>query len=70
MRSRIKHLFAGFSFAGAVVCPHARLELMGRMCHAVGRPKRSLALVTCGTLDVPIAVSLPRSGARARGAKH
>ncbi|MFD5745954.1 aminotransferase class III-fold pyridoxal phosphate-dependent enzyme [Streptomyces sp. NPDC127033] len=69
--SRIEKQFPRSSFGGAaVVRPHAQLELMDRLCHAVGRPQDSVALVTCGTLGVEVAVRLARNIARVRGGKQ
>ncbi|MBD0688515.1 hypothetical protein BG452_05020 [Streptomyces sp. CBMA123] len=69
--SRIKKQFSLATFAGAaVVRPHIQLELMERLCHAVGRPEDSVALVTCGTLGVEIAIGLARNIARVRGGKR
>lgn len=69
--SRIEQQFPRSSFGGAaVVRPHVQLELMDRLCHAVGRPGDSVALVTCGTLGVEVAVGLARNIARVRGGKR
>ncbi|GAA1923741.1 aminotransferase class III-fold pyridoxal phosphate-dependent enzyme [Streptantibioticus ferralitis] len=69
--SRIEEQFHSASFAGAaVVRPHVQMELMDRLCHAVGRPQDSVALVTCGTLGVEVAVQLARNIARVRGEKR
>ncbi|MBV9022991.1 MAG: aminotransferase class III-fold pyridoxal phosphate-dependent enzyme [Streptomycetaceae bacterium] len=69
--SRIAEQFGRFSFGGAaVVRPHAQMELMDRLCHAVGRPQDSVALVTCGTLGVEVAIGLARNIARVRGGKR
>ncbi|MFJ3826024.1 aminotransferase class III-fold pyridoxal phosphate-dependent enzyme [Streptomyces nodosus] len=68
--SRIEKQFAQYSFGGAaVVRPHAQMELRERLCHAVGRPEDYVALVTCGTLGVEVAVGLARSIARVRNGK-
>ncbi|WP_406085906.1 aspartate aminotransferase family protein [Kitasatospora purpeofusca] len=68
--ARIEEQFSRFTFGGAaVVQPHLQLELTGRLCRAVGRPDDSVALVTCGTLGVEVAIGLARSIARARGGK-
>ncbi|MFF0170228.1 aminotransferase class III-fold pyridoxal phosphate-dependent enzyme [Streptomyces prasinus] len=69
--SRIAEQFPRFSFGGAaVVRPHIQMELMDRLCRAVGRPEDSVALVTCGTLGVEIAVGLARNIARVRSGKR
>jgi adenosylmethionine-8-amino-7-oxononanoate aminotransferase len=69
--ARIEQQFPRYSFGGAaVVHPHVQLELMDRLCHAVGRPEDSVALVTCGTLGVEVAVGLARNIARVRGGKR
>ncbi|MEV6574876.1 aminotransferase class III-fold pyridoxal phosphate-dependent enzyme [Streptomyces sp. NPDC051577] len=69
--ARIEHQFRRATFAGAaVVRPHIQMELMERLCHAVGRPQDSVALVTCGTLGVEVAVGLARNIVRARGGKR
>ncbi|MEU1628216.1 aminotransferase class III-fold pyridoxal phosphate-dependent enzyme [Streptomyces sp. NPDC020096] len=69
--SRIEEQFHRASFGGAaVVRPHVQLELMDRLCRAVGRPQDSVALVTCGTLGVEVAVQLARNIARACGGKR
>ncbi|MBT2452075.1 aminotransferase class III-fold pyridoxal phosphate-dependent enzyme [Streptomyces sp. ISL-43] len=65
---RIEQQFHRYSFGGsAVVQPHIQMELMDRLCRAVGRPEDSVALTTCGTLGVEVAVGLARNIARARG---
>lgn len=69
--SRIEQQFPRSSFGGAaVVRPHTQLELMNRLCRAVGRPEDSIALATCGTLGVEVAVALARNIARVRGGKR
>lgn len=69
--TRIEHQFRRATFAGAaVVRPHIQMELMERLCHAVGRPQDAVALVTCGTLGVEVAVGLARNIVRARGGKR
>ncbi|MBT1187992.1 aminotransferase class III-fold pyridoxal phosphate-dependent enzyme [Streptomyces sp. CJ_13] len=69
--SRIERQFSRYSFGGAaVVQPHIQLELMDRLCQAVGRPEDSVALTTCGTLGVEVAVGLARNIARARDGKR
>ncbi|MFJ8475204.1 aminotransferase class III-fold pyridoxal phosphate-dependent enzyme [Kitasatospora sp. NPDC094011] len=69
--TRIEQQFPKYSFGGAaVVRPHIQLELMDRLCDAVGRPDDSVALVTCGTLGVEVAVSLARTIVRVRGGKQ
>ncbi|MEU1800863.1 aminotransferase class III-fold pyridoxal phosphate-dependent enzyme [Streptomyces sp. NPDC019937] len=66
--SRIEKQFSRATFGGAaVVQPHVQMELMDRLCHAVGRPNDSVALVTCGTLAVEVAIGLARNIARVRG---
>lgn len=68
--SRIEQQFSRYSFGGAaVVQPHIQMELMDRLCHAVGRPEDSVALTTCGTLGVEVAVGLARNITRARDGK-
>lgn len=65
---RIEAQFARYSFGGAaVVRPYAQMELMDRLCRAVGRPDDSVALTTCGTIGVETAVALARNIARVRG---
>ncbi|MBV6700236.1 aminotransferase class III-fold pyridoxal phosphate-dependent enzyme [Kitasatospora aureofaciens] len=69
--ARIEQQFQAYSFGGAaVVQPHIQLELMDRLCRAVGRPQDSVALVTCGTLGVEVAIGLARNIARVRGGKR
>ena len=69
--ARIEQQFPKYSFgAAAVVQPHIQLELVDRLCDAVGRPDDSVALVTCGTLGVEVAVGLVRNIARVRGGKR
>lgn len=66
--ARIEQQFPAYSFGGAaVVQPHIQLELVERLCGAVGRPEDSAALVTCGTLGVEVAIGLARTIARVRG---
>ncbi|WP_432001569.1 aminotransferase class III-fold pyridoxal phosphate-dependent enzyme [Streptomyces sioyaensis] len=70
VHARIEQQFFRYSFGGAaVVQPHIQMELMERLCRAVGRPDDSIALTTCGTLGVEVAVSLARNITRARGGK-
>ncbi|MGW8784076.1 hypothetical protein ACWGNM_39270 [Streptomyces sp. NPDC055796] len=41
--ARIEKQFSRYSFGGAaVVQPHIQMELMDRLCHAVGRPEEGL----------------------------
>ncbi|MCF1512720.1 aminotransferase class III-fold pyridoxal phosphate-dependent enzyme [Streptomyces glomeratus] len=69
--SRIEQQFPRSSFGGAaVVRPHTQLELMDRLCRVVGRPDDSVALVTCGTLGVEVAVGLARNIARVRSGRR
>ncbi|MGW1521253.1 aminotransferase class III-fold pyridoxal phosphate-dependent enzyme [Streptomyces sp. NPDC002287] len=69
--SRIEKQFSRYSFGGAaVVQPHIQLELMDRLCQAVGRPEDSVALTTCGTLGVEVAVGLARNIVRVRDGKR
>ncbi|MER0476904.1 aspartate aminotransferase family protein [Streptomyces sp. Edi2] len=71
VRDRIEEQFFRYSFGGAaVVRPHIQLELMDRLCRAVGRPDDSVALTTCGTLGVEVAVSLARNITRVRHGKR
>jgi hypothetical protein len=66
--ARIEQQFPRYSFGGAaVVQPHIQVELVERLCDAVGRPQDSAALVTCGTLGVEVAIGLARNIARVRG---
>lgn len=68
--SRIEKQFSRYSFGGAaVVQPHIQMELMDRLCRAVGRPEDSVALTTCGTLGVEVAVGLARNIVRVRDRK-
>lgn len=68
--SRIEKQFSRYSFGGAaVVQPHIQMELMDRLCQAVGRPEDSVALTTCGTLGVEVAVGLARNIVRVRDKK-
>ncbi|MEU4953648.1 aminotransferase class III-fold pyridoxal phosphate-dependent enzyme [Streptomyces lavendulae] len=68
--SRIEKQFSRYSFGGAaVVQPRIQLELMDRLCRAVGRPEDSVALTTCGTLGVEVAVGLARNIVRVRNGK-
>ncbi|MFG3336988.1 aminotransferase class III-fold pyridoxal phosphate-dependent enzyme [Streptomyces tendae] len=65
--ARIEQQFHRYSFGGAaVVQPHIQMELMDRLCRAVGRPEDSVALTTCGTLGVEVAVGLARNITRMR----
>ncbi|MEU4356102.1 aminotransferase class III-fold pyridoxal phosphate-dependent enzyme [Streptomyces virginiae] len=65
--SRIGRQFSRSSFGrAAVVQPHIQMELMDRLCQAVDRPEDSVALITCGTLGVEVAVGLARNIVRAR----
>lgn len=67
---RIQEQFPRFTYGGAaVVRPDVQMELMDRLCRAVGRPDDSMALVTCGTLGVEVAVGLARNIARVRSGK-
>lgn len=50
--------------------PRIQTELMDRLCQAVGRPDDSVALVTCGTLGVEVAIGLARNIARGRGGRR
>ncbi|WP_405754171.1 aminotransferase class III-fold pyridoxal phosphate-dependent enzyme [Streptomyces sp. NBC_00073] len=65
--SRIERQFSRYSFGGAAV---VQLELMDRLCQAVGRPEDSVALTTCGTLGVEVTVGLARNIVRARDGKR
>lgn len=68
---RIAKQFRCYSFGGAaVVQPHIQVELMNRLCNAVGRPDDSVALTTCGTLGVEIAVGLARNITRVRDGRQ
>ncbi|MGW2016794.1 aminotransferase class III-fold pyridoxal phosphate-dependent enzyme [Streptomyces sp. NPDC001927] len=67
VRARIEEQFTRYTFGGAaVVQPHIQMELMDRLCRAVGRPDDSVALTTCGTLGVEVTVGLARNIARVR----
>ncbi|MER0443000.1 aminotransferase class III-fold pyridoxal phosphate-dependent enzyme [Streptomyces sp. Edi4] len=69
--ARLQQQFSRAAFAGAaVVQPHTQLELMDRLCRAVGRPNDSVALVTCGTLAVEVAIALAKNIARTRSGKR
>ncbi|MFE4752352.1 aminotransferase class III-fold pyridoxal phosphate-dependent enzyme [Streptomyces mirabilis] len=69
--ARIEQQFPRYSFGGAaVVQPHIQMELMDRLCTAVGRPDDSVALATCGTLGVEVAVGLARNIVRVRNGKR
>ncbi|MFH9354998.1 aminotransferase class III-fold pyridoxal phosphate-dependent enzyme [Kitasatospora sp. NPDC017646] len=69
--SRIEEQFARYTYGGAaVVRPHIQLELTERLCNAVGRPHDSVALVTCGTLGVEVAIGLARNITRVRDKKQ
>ncbi|MFB7054375.1 aminotransferase class III-fold pyridoxal phosphate-dependent enzyme [Streptomyces vinaceus] len=69
--ARIEKQFSRYSFGGAaVVQPHVQMELMDRLCHALGRPEDSVALTTCGTLGVEVAVGLARNIVRVRDGKR
>ncbi len=71
VRARIEEQFARYSFGGAaVVQPRIQTELMDRLCRAVGRPDDSVALTTCGTLGVEVAVGLARTITRVRDGKQ
>ncbi|MFF3517722.1 aminotransferase class III-fold pyridoxal phosphate-dependent enzyme [Streptomyces sp. NPDC002573] len=71
VRSRIEEQFARYSYGGAaVVQPHIQMELMDRLCCAVGRGEDSVALTTCGTLGVEVAVGLARNITRVRDGKR
>lgn len=66
--ARIAEQWSHYSFGGAaVVQPHVQMELIDRLCRAVGRPDDSVALTTCGTLGVEVAIGLARNIARVRG---
>lgn len=66
--ARIEQQFSRYSFGGAaVVQPHVQMQMAERLCQAVGRPEDSVALTTCGTLGVEVAVGLARNITRARG---
>ncbi|MFJ5029523.1 aminotransferase class III-fold pyridoxal phosphate-dependent enzyme [Streptomyces sp. NPDC088560] len=68
--ARIEQQFARYSFGGAtVVRPRIQMELMDRLCRAVGRPEDSVALTTCGTLGVEVAIGLARNITRVRDGK-
>lgn len=68
--ARLEKQFSRYSFGGAaVVQPRIQMELMDRLCRAVGRPEDSVALTTCGTLGVEIAVGLARNIVRVRDGK-
>ncbi|MEU6172762.1 aspartate aminotransferase family protein [Streptantibioticus parmotrematis] len=70
VHARIEQQFFRYSFGGAaVVQPHIQIELMDRLCRAVGRPDDSVALTTCGTLGVEVAVGLARNITRVRDRK-
>ncbi|MGW0672563.1 aminotransferase class III-fold pyridoxal phosphate-dependent enzyme [Streptomyces sp. NPDC002746] len=70
VRARIEEQFDRYTFGGAaVVQPRIQMELMERLCRAVRRPDDSLALTTCGTLGVEVAIQLARTITRARGQK-
>ncbi|MGW6949146.1 aminotransferase class III-fold pyridoxal phosphate-dependent enzyme [Streptomyces xanthophaeus] len=69
--ARIEEQFCRYSFGGAaVVQPRIQMELMERLCQAVGRPEDSVALTTCGTLGVEVAVGLARNIVRVRDGKR
>ncbi|MGW1767596.1 aminotransferase class III-fold pyridoxal phosphate-dependent enzyme [Streptomyces sp. NPDC002073] len=69
--ARVEKQFSRYSFGGAaVVQPHIQMELMDRLCRAVGRPQDSVALTTCGTLGVEVAVGLARNIVRVRDGKR
>ncbi|WP_433573690.1 aspartate aminotransferase family protein [Streptomyces sp. CA-251247] len=71
VQARIEKQFCRYSFGGAaVVQPHTQMELMERLCRAVGRPHDSVALTTCGTLGVEVAVGLARNITRVRNGKQ
>ncbi|MGW2050837.1 aminotransferase class III-fold pyridoxal phosphate-dependent enzyme [Streptomyces sp. NPDC001858] len=65
--ARVEEQFHRYSYGGAaVVQPRIQMDLMDRLCQAVGRPQDSVALVTCGTLGVEVAIGLARNIARVR----
>ncbi|MEU2855598.1 aminotransferase class III-fold pyridoxal phosphate-dependent enzyme [Streptomyces syringium] len=69
--ARIEQQFRRYSFGGAaVVRPDIQMELMDRLCRAVGRPEDFVALTTCGTLGVEVAVGLARNITRLRNGKR
>lgn len=69
--ARFERQFFRYSFGGAaVVQPHIQMELMERLCRAVGRPDDSVALTTCGTLGVEVALGLARNITRIRDGKR
>lgn len=71
VHGRIERQFFRYSFGGAaVVQPHIQMELMERLCRAVGRPDDYVALTTCGTLGVEVAIGLARSITRMRDGKR
>ncbi|MFE3526509.1 aminotransferase class III-fold pyridoxal phosphate-dependent enzyme [Streptomyces sp. NPDC059161] len=68
--ARIEQQLGRYSFGGAaVVQPRIQLELMDRLCRAVGRPEDSVAMTTSGTLGVEVAVGLARNITRVRDGK-
>ena len=68
--ARIEEQFFRYSFGGAaVVQPRIQMELMDRLCRAVSRPDDYVALTTCGTLAVEVAVGLARNITRVRDRK-
>ncbi|WP_309049337.1 aspartate aminotransferase family protein [Streptomyces sp.] len=71
VHARIEKQFFRYSFGGAaVVQPHVQMELMERLCRAVDRPDDFVALTTCGTLGVEVAVGLARNITRVRDGKQ
>ncbi|MDX2565105.1 aminotransferase class III-fold pyridoxal phosphate-dependent enzyme [Streptomyces sp. TX20-6-3] len=69
--TRIRGQFERYSFGGAaVVQPRIQMELMDRLCRAVGRPDDSVALATCGTLGVEVVIGLARNITRVRDHKR
>lgn len=69
--ARVEEQFHRYSFGGAAVLrPRLQMELMDRLCRAVGRPDDSVALTTCGTLGVEVAIALARNITRVRDGKQ
>lgn len=71
VHARINAQFDRYTFgAAAVVQPRIQVELMDRLCRAVGRPDDFVALTTSGTLGVEVAVGLARNITRVRYGKR
>ncbi len=66
--ARIAGQLSRAAFAGpAVARPYVQMELVERLCRAVGRPDDHVAFTTSGTTGVEVALSIARNISRVRG---